>query len=146
MSLPDYDVITQRLGIPRCRGLSPKGGYCHFDHEDGEVAEGQVHWGTAHRLDRRNIRRYLFLYALLIAERRGFGRLTLWEQLYDALRELPALAREAKVKIPHDLGDHDRATLKAMIVGLPNTGRRKEAMRWLQNNRNRSGGAPYATE
>lgn len=145
MTLPSYEEITRQLNIPRCRGITPLGQYCQFDHAEGEVFENKVHWGSEHRPTRAGIRRYLALEAW----RRAEGDWTkaphvrVWEVDYAALRMIPVLAREIKVQLPHKLGDLDRAQLRAWLVKAPPSKKRSEAMRWLADQR--SGGARRAT-
>lgn len=151
MTLPSYDEITRQLGIPRCRGILPNGQYCPADHAEGEVdifpsrppRTYQVHWGDNRRVTRAGIRRYLALAAWRIAMGR-FPSEPVWRVHYEALREIPALAREIHIQLPHKLGDLDRAQLKAMMVKVPPSELRAEVMRWLDSQRTRSGGVRRA--
>jgi hypothetical protein len=128
-ALPDYAQVAARLGVPRCRGVL-FGLRCSYDHKNGEVAEGHVHWA-----DRRptyaGIRRFLLLAGEIIYA----GEVApspAWRWRYHLLRRVPYLATRAHVRIPRALGEEDRVKLHEMVlrapVGEPD---RAEALRWL---------------
>lgn len=151
MSLPSFQKITHDLDIPRCRGIQPNGQYCPCDHDGGEVDGNKVHWGDDRRVTRAGIRNYLALEAWRRSENeaRDTGGVhpihtTLWWVTYSSLRLIPVLAKQARVMLPHGLGDLDRATLRAYLVRVPPSPERTDAMRWLATQRARSGGAQNA--
>lgn len=128
MPHPRYADIAARTHTPHCRGIRPNGTRCYsVGHENGSIDEGFVHWRDR-RPTNTGIYRFLYLAALL----RHADETVQWRKLYLALRDVPHLAAEAKVRLPHHLGDPGRARLRAMLIRVPTTEPlREEAAVWV---------------
>lgn len=120
---PSYEQIATQLGIPRCVGCDD------FDHRNGSIGAGSVHWWDRSRVERPGVRRFLKLAAMLQLTEEGETRP--WARLYLAQRRINAWAKELGMTFPGRLTEHDRLLVKAMCVGVPaNEPLREEAMDW----------------
>jgi len=131
LAYPSYAEIADRLGIPRCRGLTASGHQCRdYNHRQGAVGDGLVHWADRKRVERAGIRRFLRLAAnrYLIDEE---GVAEPWQRLYLAQRMINIWGMALGVRFPASLTDRDKVELKAMLVNEPQTELRKQAMDWV---------------
>jgi len=132
MSLPTYEAITSKLGIPRCRGILPNGQRCFLathDSHHGSYSGGYVHWGDR-APTRSGIREYLTLAALRYLDQ-GEEQEALWRLHYRAQLLVGEWQRMIGVRFPPKISDKYRARLKVMLVDVPTSEpMRAEAMRW----------------
>lgn len=133
MSLPDYDVISRQLKLTRCRGIQPTGQTCFLDHEKGTTeirgaGERVVHWS-----DRKTTRRGLRTFLLLVSNfEMPVEMKERWKQIVWSNQWAVRMALLLGIRLPADLADHDRATVRAMVVNLPTSDERDAALKWAR--------------
>jgi len=118
MALPTYYEISEKLGIPHCRGIRANGQLCYAkgNHQRGFVADNVVHWNDRYRPERAGIRKFLVLEGRRVAIEGGAKEP--WRIHYRSLREMQMLARELGVRFPASAGEADRDRLRAMLVNV----------------------------
>jgi hypothetical protein len=130
LAYPSYAEIADRLGIPRCRGLTASGHQCRdYNHRQGVVGDGLVHWADRKRVERAGIRRFLRLAANRDLIEQGVAEP--WKRLYWSQAMINRWGMTLGVRFPASLTEHDKIELKAMLVNEPQSPLRKEAMDWV---------------
>ena len=126
-----YGALADRLEVEHCRGLRRDGTYCQefADHRAGDVTpDGVVHWADR-RMEWPGLVRFLKL--VVISRNPKTVTFKPWVRVYLLNMHLKEVSKDAKVHIPFQYLEADRAFVRASVTTLSNdVPMRREAFKW----------------